>query len=358
MIEDTGRMERILGISVLALLILGCLVVLWPFVSAILWATVLAFSTWPVYRRILAFMRGRRVLASLLMTLLISVVVLLPFVIAGLTLAEDVKSLAGATRKMLGEGPPPPPDWVSSIPLVGDAVARYWSELITDTARYRQEAQRFIEPVTTWLLGVGVKLGRGILELGLSVLIAFFLFRDGPALTTRIKAAAERIAGTRGARLLEVARKTIRGVVYGVLGTALVQAMFAGTGFYIAGVPGPLFLAFLTFFFSSVTPFGPPLVWIPATLWLFQRDQVGWGFFMLVWGLFVSTIDNLVRPLLISQESDLPFIFVFLGVLGGLLAFGFIGIFLGPTLLAVGYKLVEEWVTTRAEAVAPSPPSE
>ncbi|MCU0727887.1 MAG: AI-2E family transporter [Planctomycetes bacterium] len=352
MIDDTRRTERILGISVLGLLILGCLAVLWPFVSAILWAMVLSFSTWPVYRRLLGFVRGRRILASLLMTLLISVVVLLPFVIAGLALADDVRALAAATRKLLGEGPPPPPAWLSSIPLIGDAAAEYWAELITDTAKFRQEAQRFIEPVSSWALGTGIKLGRGILELGLSVLVAFFLFRDGPALITRIRAAAERLAGTRGARLLEVASKTVRAVVYGVLGTALVQGMVAGTGFFIAGIPGPLLLALLTFFLSAVTPFGPPLVWIPASLWLFQRGLVGWGLFMVIWGMMVSTIDNLVRPLLISQEIDLPFIFVFLGVLGGLLAFGFIGIFLGPTLLAVGYKLVEEWITTRAEAAA------
>jgi predicted PurR-regulated permease PerM len=127
----------------------------------------------------------------------------------------------------------------------------------------------------------------------------------------------------------------------------------AGTGFLIAGVPGALLLALLTFFFSAVVPFGPPLVWIPATLWLFHQGNPGWGIFMAIWGLGVSSVDNVVRPLLIQKETNLPFVLVFLGVLGGILTFGFIGVFLGPTLLAVGYKILVDWVATRPGIRAP-----
>jgi predicted PurR-regulated permease PerM len=157
-----------------------------------------------------------------------------------------------------------------------------------------------------------------------------------------LSSAVERIAGERGQHLLEVAGNTVRGVVYGILGTALVQAVIAGIGFLIAGVPGAGVLALLTFFLS-VVPVGPPLVWLPASLWLFQQGSTGWGVFMLIWGVGVSSVDNVVKPWIISQGSAMPFLLIFFGVIGGALAFGFIGVFIGPTLLAVGYRLVAEW---------------
>jgi predicted PurR-regulated permease PerM len=141
---------------------------------------------------------------------------------------------------------------------------------------------------------------------------------------------------------MKVAGDTIRGVIYGILGTAIVQGVFAAVGFAIAGVPGPMFLGLMVFFLSPVSL--PPLVWIPASIWLFAHGQPGWGIFMLVWGVGVSMIDNFLKPWLISQGSKMPFILIFFGIIGGALAFGFIGIFLGPSLLAVTYCLVEEWL--------------
>ncbi len=192
------------------------------------------------------------------------------------------------------------------------------------------------------MLVVGLALGHGLIELALSILIAFFLFRGGSLAAQRLSTAIEWIAGGQGKRLLKVAGDTVRGVVYGILGTAFCQAVMAGIGFLIAGVPGAGFLGFLTFFLS-VIPVGPPLIWLPASLWLFHQGSTGWGIFMLIWGVAVSSVDNFVKPWLISQGSDMPFLLIFLGVLGGALAFGFIGVFIGPTLLAVGYRLVEEW---------------
>ena len=158
--------------------------------------------------------------------------------------------------------------------------------------------------------------------------------------------------GQRGMQLLQLAGNTVRGVVYGILGTALVQALMAGFGLVIAGVPGAALLALLTFFLS-VVPMGPPLIMFPAAFWLFHQGSTGWGIFMLAWGMAVSSVDNVVKPWLISQGSDLPFILIFFGVLGGALVFGFIGVFIGPTLLAVGYRLFTEWA-----AVATAPAAE
>src|SRR5262249_24987323 len=142
---------------------------------------------------------------------------------------------------------------------------------------------------------------------------------------------------------------------YGILGTALAQAVLAGIGFLIAGVPGAALLALLSFFFSVVPVIGTGLVWIPATLWLFHQGSTGWGTFMVIWGLGVVNVDNFIKPWLISQGSDMPFILIFFGVLGGALAFGFIGVFLGPTLLAVGWRLVAEWVSAKRLESAEEP---
>jgi predicted PurR-regulated permease PerM len=353
-----SKLEQNLGWAALALLLAGCLWVVRPFVSSLMWAAVLSYSVWPLYRRLSKLLGGRRTLAALLMTLGMICVLFLPFVIAGATLADNVKELTTATRRWMDAGPPAPPAWLAKVPVVGSSVVEKWQVFASDTTKLLEEAKRYVEPVSAALLKAGLALGSGLLELALSILITFFLLRHGSSIAERLTASVGRIGGERGQHLLEIAGNTVRGVVYGILGTALVQAVIAGIGFLIAGVPGAALLALLTFFLS-VLPVGPPLVWVPAALWLFHQGSTGWGIFMLVWGVGVSTVDNFVKPWLISQGSAMPFLLIFFGVLGGALAFGFIGVFIGPTLLAVGYRLIEEWGSARpptpaTEAPAPS----
>jgi predicted PurR-regulated permease PerM len=345
-----SRWEQTLGWVVLLALLAGCLVVLRPFVSALLWAGVLCFSSWPIYRRLLRFLHNRRTLAALVMTLAMILVVLMPFVIVGATLADNVKQLTAAAQHWIENGPPGPPAWLAKVPAVGERAAEYWQSLAGDSAARWQEAQRFVKPVGAWLLWAGLALGVGVMELALSIFIAFFLFRDGVSVAGRLSAVVERIGGERGQHLLAVAGNTVRSVVYGILGTALAQAIMAGIGFFIAGVPGAALLALLTFFMSVVPVVGTGLVWIPAAIWLFHQGSTGWGIFMLVWGLGIGNLDNVLKPWLISQGSDLPFLLIFFGVLGGALAFGFIGVFLGPTLLAVGFRLMKEWAAANPPA--------
>jgi predicted PurR-regulated permease PerM len=337
-----ARLEQNLGWIILLLLLIGCLLVLRPFTSALLWAVVLCFSSWPLYQRLLKLLRGRRTLAALLMALGMILIMLLPFFIMGMTLADNVKELTSAGQKWIEAGPPGPPAWLEKLPAVGHRATERWQTLATDSGKLLEATKRFIAPIGSGLVVAGVAIGGGLLQLALSIFIAFFLFRDGAAIGQRLTTAIERIGGEKGTHLLEIAGNTVRGVVYGILGTGLVQAVMAGIGFVIAGVPGAALLALLTFFLS-VVPVGPPLVWIPATIWLFYQGSTGWGIFMLAWGVAVSSVDNVVKPWLISQGSDLPFILIFFGVLGGALMFGFIGVFIGPTLLAVGYRLVVEW---------------
>jgi predicted PurR-regulated permease PerM len=341
MIEQT-KLERIISGGVLLILLVGCLLVLRPFLSALLWAAVLCFSTWPFYKRLLSLVRGHRTLAAILMTLVMVSVVLLPFVIIAATVSDNVRDLTAAVKGWIETGLPTPPDWLGNIPFVGHRAVEHWQILATDRAKLIEESRRLIEPLSALLLMIGKALISGLVALALSILIALFFFRDGESIAQHLNAIVDRVAGERGRRMLQLAGATVRGVVYGILGTALVQGVLAGIGFLIAGVPGAGILALLTFFLS-VVPVGPPLIWVPAVLWLFHQGSPGWAVFMLVWGIGVSSIDNVVKPWLISQGSDMPFLLILFGVLGGAITFGFIGVFLGPTLLAVGYRLISEW---------------
>lgn len=327
----------------LFLLLAACLLVIFPFISSFLWATILCFSAWPLYRRLLSKLGDkRRTLAAAIMSIGIVTVLLLPFVVIAFTLADNLMELSNATIKWVNSLSATPPTWLAEVPLVGSYGADLWQELGSDTARLWQYIRTIAKPLSSGIFKGGVHIMMGLAELTLSVFFTFFLFRDGVQLAGRLVAAVNQLAGERGKRLLDVAGKTVRSVVQGILGTALVQAVMAGVGFLIAGVPGASVLALLTFFLS-VVPMGPPLVWLPAAAWLFHSGQVGWAVFMLIWGVGVSSVDNVVKPMLISQGANMPFILILLGVLGGAMAFGFIGVFLGPTLLAVGYRIIAEW---------------
>jgi predicted PurR-regulated permease PerM len=331
-------------------------VVLQPFVTALLWAAVLWLATAPIHERVLVWVGQRRAVAAAVMTLGVSLVLLVPVFVVGFSVADSARDLTHASRAWLASGPLQPPAWVEQVPIVGGRIAAYWREVASDSQSMLREAQRLVEPATAWILSGGLAVGRGIGEIALSILIAFFLYRDATAMRERFRAGAARIAGPRADHLVEVAVGTVRSVVYGILGTALLQGVMAGVGLLISGVPGAVLLGLLTFF-VSVVPAGPPLIWGPATFWLYQTGSPGWAIFMLVWGIALSSVDNFVKPWLISQGSTLPFILIFFGVVGGALAFGFIGVFLGPTLLAVGYRVVLDWsVAAREAAVAPSAP--
>lgn len=357
-LRKVANTDQIAVLAVLVLVVIGCFFVLKPFLSALLWAVILTFSSWPAFRVLLGWVRGRRTLAAFLMTLAIAMVLLVPSVVIVLTLAGDVKEFASTTVAWVRQGPPAPPEWLARVPWLGVEMTATWKEYAADSKQLLVAAEQFVDPLTSWLLTIGKALGRGVLELALSMFLAFFFFRDGANLGDRALAIARRLAGSRGDHLLrEVAGGTIRGVVYGILGTAMAQGLVAWVGFTIAGVPAAVLLGLMTFLIS-VIPMGPPLIWIPASIWVFQNGSVGMGIFMLLWGaLGVSSIDNFIRPLIISQGNKMPFVLIFMGVLGGGLAFGLIGIFLGPTLLAVSFRLAEEWLAYRKQ-VKPAEPDD
>ncbi|MFC7609542.1 AI-2E family transporter [Teichococcus aestuarii] len=185
----------------------------------------------------------------------------------------------------------------------------------------------------------------------LAILLSFFFYRDGPRMAAGLEALVGRIAGPQARRLVQLTANVTIGVVYGLLGTAVAQGVLTGLGLWIAGVPQPVLLAVVAGALS-VLPVGAPLVWLPAALWLFGQGSTGWGIFLLVYGAFgISSVDNVIRPWLISRGADLPLLLTILGALGGVLAFGFLGLFLGPVLLAVGFTLLRDWAEEEPETL-------
>jgi predicted PurR-regulated permease PerM len=346
--QAPSRIDRTITLVVLAILVAGVYLVLAPFLSAIAWAAILVATTWPVFHWMVS-RAGRPAIAATMMTLLILTVVVAPFVIVGSTLAENADRLGEFARGVIARGPPEPPAWVARIPLIGERAASYWSSIANDTGGLLEDLRRFVEPLRAFAFRAGAVVGEGLLQLTLSVLIAFFFYRDGQAIMARLRAAVVRLSPTRGEHMLEVASATTRAVVYGILGTALAQGVLMAIGLYIAGIQAAPLLGLVTFFLSPV-PIGPPMVWIPAGLYLiFGVGETAWGIFVLAWGfVIVSSVDNVLKPILISRGSDLPFMLVMLGVFGGVVAFGFIGVFLGPVLLALGFVLLKEWAAPAA----------
>jgi predicted PurR-regulated permease PerM len=349
--------DQTITLVVLAVLVVGVYLVIQPFLSAIVWAAVLAATTWPIFTWLRRRLSGRSGLAALIATLLILLVMVSPFVIVGTTLAENFERVSTVVRGFVERGPPELPSWITGLPVVGERMATYWSSFANDSAATFVELKKLAEPAKSVALKTGAGIAEGLVQLTLSVLIAFFFFRDGDAIVARLRSAVTRIAPERGLHMLLVALATTRAVVYGILGTALAQGVLMAIGLWIAGFKAAPLLGLLTFFLSPV-PIGPPMVWIPAGLIFISQGETAWGIFLLVWGaLIVSSVDNFIKPLIISHGSDLPFILVLLGVFGGVVAFGFIGIFLGPVLLALGFAMIKEWAgAPPATAARDAPP--
>lgn len=335
--------ERGVGAIAAVGLILTCLLILSPFISATLWAAILCFATWPLFARLTALLGGRRTLAAALATLILSAVVITPVAILVAQISGNIDDIIAATRKLVEEGPPKPPHWVASIPILGPQFAARWSILSESSAERLAAISKWLPTIKDALLGSGRALAKGFSQVVLSLLMTFLLYRDGEAVAARLATSVYRIAGERGKRLLEVAGTTVTAVVYGVLGTAMLQGVLGAVGFMLAGVPGAALFGFLIFV-VGVIPGGPLLVGLGPILWLYRQGSIEWAIFLAVWVAFVGNLDSILRPILIARgHSNLPLILVIFGVLGGAMAFGLIGLFLGPTLVAVGVTLFEQW---------------
>ncbi|MDN3918904.1 AI-2E family transporter [Roseateles violae] len=341
----TETLQQYAQLAAVVIVVFGCYQILHPFIPAILFSAVACSSSWPLYARLRRALRGRSNLAALLMTLGLVVLVIGPTTALAASLADDVGAAVQAIKELLEQGPLQPPEWLKTIPLVGESLDGYWHRLAGSREELVAALKSLIEPARAVVVVAGKAIGSGLLQMALATFICFFFYRDGEALVQSARGILARLAGGLADELLATIDNTVTGVVQGIFGTALAQALVAILGFVIAGVPGALLLGTATFFLSMV-PVGPPLIWGGAAAWLFYQGSVGWAIFMLIWGLLViSSIDNFVKPYLISRTSSLPLLLIVFGVFGGIVAFGFIGVFIGPPVLAVGLTLVQLWTT-------------
>lgn len=337
--------------QILILSLLGaCLWVLTPFAAGLFWAAVMAFASWPLMRLLTRAMNGHESLAAAVLTLGWITLVALPLVWLGINLAAHVSQLADLAQRFQLKGLPPPPDWLADLPLVGPYAAQRWKAIEVQGAALFSNVQPYLGQLGNWLLARSATIGGSIMDLALSLVLVFFFYRDGPHLAIFIQSLLHRLIGLRAGYYSTLIADTIRRVINGVIGTAIAQALLAMIGFWIVGAPAAVALGVLTFGLSLI-PMGPPLIWLPLTGWLAWRGEYGYAIFLGLWGTFVvSGVDNLLKPYLISRGGSLPLVVVLLGVFGGMFAFGFMGLFLGPTLLAVSYRLLMDWVSDGAAA--------
>lgn len=335
--------DRLL-VQILLLALFGaCLWVLTPFISALLWGAILAYASWPLMRHLTRWLGGRESLAAGILTLCWMLLVVLPLVWLGFNLADHIRDATVFIRDVRVDGLPAAPSWLAGIPLVGERLVTLWDTLDQQGVAMLASAKPYLGQVGNFLLARSAQIGGGLLELTLSLVFVFFFYRDGPRLAAFVLGLLERLIGDRAAYYLDLVAGTVQRVVNGVIGTAAAQGLLALIGFFIAGVPGALVLGIGTFLLSLI-PMGPPLIWLPVTVWLVWQTHYGMAVFMAIWGtLVISGVDNVLKPYLISRGGNLPLVIVLLGVFGGLLAFGFIGLFIGPTLLAVAYSLLLDW---------------
>jgi predicted PurR-regulated permease PerM len=346
--------ERILMGLLLGGVAIGCVLVLYPFFSALLWAGILVYTTWPVFDWLRLHLHLRRVWAAALMVTLTAVVLVLPIGVAAPGSSDDVTHLRHVVMDSLRAGLPDAPLWVFDIPLLGQIVGDLWNRWAADISVMLEALRPYFGILVEGGLSLLLGIANGVLMFLLALFVAFFFYVYGDPISERLRLILHRIAGVQAERLITVTGATVRGVVYGILGTAVVQGILTAFGLWIAGVPRPVLLGAVAGLLS-VLPIGAPVVWIPAAIWLMNSGHLGWGIFLLLYGGGAITgADSLIRPWFISRGAQLPFMLTVLGVLGGALAFGLLGIFLGPVLLGIGFTLANEWARGADPRAAPT----
>ncbi len=336
------RIDVIVRILLTTAVAIGCYFVVRPFLSAILLSAVIAVVSWPVFDRLRTTFGYASTPAALLMILGLIVVVLIPFSVALVIVTQQLPRLVRIAGAFLKD-PTPVLNALLDIPYAGPWIHE---QIVTaiDPSTFSKTVEQIIEPVSRVLLSSAFNVSNGLIQLVLVTFIVFFFYRDGAWFADRIQATLARVSGGIETEIIDILTNTTRSVVFGILGTAVGQGVVAGIGFWIAGVPGVLMLSSAVCLLS-VVPVGPPMVWGPAAVWLYLQGELGMAVFMVVWGVAaVSSVDNFLKPLLIARGTSLPLALIFLGVFGGVLAFGFLGLILGPLLLAIGIAMFQAWL--------------
>lgn len=333
---------------ILGLLLGGLLLmaydVLRLFLVPVAWAAIMAFATWPLNVRLRRLLGARETLSAVLMSLLLLAAFALPSLWLMAVLRSELAAAYAAVAAYLAQGPRPLPDFVRAIPGLGDWLQQTLDHLARNPAALREQIGIWVEQRTGELLDLLGGVGRNAAKLGTALITVLFLYRSGETLLAQLRQVLRRFVGARVDAYLTSVGATTQAVVYGLVLTALAQGVLAGLGYWVAGARSPALLAVLTALIALI-PFGTPLIWGSVSIWLLLQGQTAAGVGLLLWGmLVVSWVDNLIRPLVISSASRTPFLLVMFGVLGGLAAYGLIGLFVGPVILAIAMAVWREWL--------------
>lgn len=333
-----------LGVLGLIGMIAVTFTILTPFLPSTIWAMTLVIATWPIMLRLQALLGGRRGLAVATMTLLLLAIVVIPFGAAVVTILRNADQIVKIATAVTTAQIPPAPDWVGNLPMIGNLAAETWNSLASEGATaLLSNLTPYVGRITSSFAAAAGSVGGLFVQLLLTIVVSVILYVHGEASARAMLRFGHRLAGDRGMQSVVLAGQAIRGVALGVVVTAVAQSVLGGLGLLVAGVP---FAGILTavMLILCIIQLGPVLVLAPAVGWLFYTANTSWAVVLLIWTIIVVSLDNVLRPFLIKKGANLPLLLILVGVLGGLLAFGLIGLFVGPAVLAVNYTLLKLWL--------------
>ena len=334
----------VLFVLVIGALLAGSVWTLLPFLSGLVWATTIAVATWPALLRVQRLTGGRRPPAVAIMTALVLMVFIVPFALAIGALLDAAGESPAVMNDFLAHGLGPPPAWAASIPLVGEPLVQKWHAVAAGGPEALAAiVQPYARSAAAWTIAATGGFGRILVLIALTVGIVTILYARGETAAAGVMAFAHRLGGETAERTVRLGAQAIRSVAMGVVVTALVQSVLAGLGLWLCGVPHSGLLTAIAFVLG-VAQLGPLLVLAPSVAWLYWSGSTGWATVLLVWSVPVGALDNVVRPLLIRRGVQLPLLLIVAGVIGGLISFGVVGLFVGPVVLAATYTLAKDWV--------------
>ena len=330
-------------------LCIGVWVVLSPFFTSLVWACTLAYVTWPAYAYLLKKLGGKANLSALIMTLLVAAAVIAPLLWLLTTLKDELATASTLLSSKLANGSIVLPKFLADLPIVGGDISAWFTKGLNDPTEFRNEIHNLLLNADQKFINVIGGIGRNLAGMGFSLIALFFVYKGGFNFMTQSERVLESMLGIRARSYFQAAGDATRGVVYGIVLTAIAQGLVAGLGYWMVGLEAPMMLTAITTLIAMV-PFAPPLFWGSIGAWLLLTGSTVAGVELLLWGTFaVSWVDNIVRPIVLAKNVKIPFILAFFGVLGGLSAFGFIGLFLGPVILAVAFAVWQEWLETHPD---------
>jgi predicted PurR-regulated permease PerM len=342
--QHAPTIQKVLLFGLFFILMFLSFHVLKYFIVPVVWAAIIAYMTWPLFQRVNRLCGGRENLSSLIMISMMVLLIGIPLTFSIFLLQHEGRNLYYELQKQVFSGHVNVPDFIKQLPIIGKEITRSLKELSDDP-------NSVVQAVSVWIQGhlnygrfVISEISRNLIKLGFALMSLFFFYRDGQTILTQVKKALEMVIGPRVHHYISTISDTTRAVVYGIGLTAIAQALLAGVSYFVAGVPNPMVLTIVTFLLALI-PFGPPVAYSSVALWLFSQGQTMEAIGVMAWGVcIVSTADNVIRPLVISGATQIPFLLIMFGVLGGIASFGLIGLFIGPVILAVLLAIWREWL--------------